>query len=413
MRTAINWTPIQEEYCDTGASFAELGRKYGVKRKTIATRAARHRWKALRLAGLDNEPASEPDPHQAAPPKNPLHATADLFTQAAQAEAPESAKDSAAQGGEAPDSAEDSAAQGDKAPDSAEEFAAQGDEASDSAEEFAAQGDKTPDSAKDSAAQGDEAPDSAEEFAAQGGEAPDSAEELAAQGDKAPDSAEEFAAQGDKAPDSAEEFAAQGDEAPDSAEEFAAQGDKTPESAKDSAAQGDEAPESAKDPAAQGDEAPDSAEELSAQGDKTPDSAEEFAAQGDKAPDSAEEFAAQGDEALARAYLWEAAAHMGHVLQRIFRDEDQFFRYLVKEKGGDGTALQECICQKADTKAIRDMANVLKTLTASVRDLSGAEPAEKTPAGGVILLGAAEEGESDRELLEEETADDHEELEPE
>ena len=231
MRTAINWTPIQEEYCDTGASFAELGRKYGVKRKTIATRAARHRWKALRLAGLDNEPASEPDPHQAAPPKNPLHATADLFTQAAQAEAP----------------------------------------------------------------------DSAEEFAAQGGEAPDSA----------------------------------------------------------------------KDPAA------------------------------------------QGDEALARAYLWEAAAHMGYVLQRIFRDEDQFFRYLVKEKGGDGTALQECICQKADTKAIRDMANVLKTLTASVRDLSGAEPAEKTPAGGVILLGAAEEGESDRELLEEETADDHEELEPE
>ena len=217
MRTAINWTPIQEEYCDTGASFAELGRKYGVKRKTIATRAARHRWKALRLAGLDNEPASEPDPHQAAPPKNPLHATADLFTQAAQAEA----------------------------------------------------------------------------------------------------------------------------------------------------------------------------------------------------PDSAEEFAAQGDEALARAYLWEAAAHMGQVLQRIFRDEDQFFRYLVKEKGGDGTALQECICQKADTKAIRDKANVLKTLTASVRDLSGAEPAEKTPAGGVILLGAAEEGESDRELLEEETADDHEELEPE
>ena len=104
---------------------------------------------------------------------------------------------------------------------------------------------------------------------------------------------------------------------------------------------------------------------------------------------------------------------MGYVLQRIFRDEDQFFRYLVKEKGGDGTALQECICQKADTKAIRDMANVLKTLTASVRDLSGAEPAEKTPAGGVILLGAAEEGESDRELLEEETADDHEELEPE
>ena len=231
MRTAINWTPIQEEYCDTGASFAELGRKYGVKRKTIATRAARHRWKALRLAGLDNEPASEPDPHQAAPPKNPLHATADLFTQAAQAEAPESAKDSAAQG--------------------------------------------------------------------------------------------------------------------------------------------DEAPDSAKDPAA------------------------------------------QGDEALARAYLWEAAAHMGYVLQRIFHDEDQFFRYLVKEKGGDGTALQECICQKADTKAIRDMANVLKTLTASVRDLSGAEPAEKTPAGGVILLGAAEEGESDRELLEEETADDHEELEPE
>lgn len=259
MRTAINWTPIQEEYCDTGASFAELGRKYGVKRKTIATRAARHRWKALRLAGLDNEPASEPDPHQAAPPKNPLHATADLFTQAAQAEAP------------------------------------------DSAEELAAQGDKTPESAKDSAAQGDKAPDSAEEFAAQG----------------------------------------------------------------------DEAPESAKDPAA------------------------------------------QGDEALARAYLWEAAAHMGYVLQRIFRDEDQFFRYLVKEKGGDGTALQECICQKADTKAIRDMANVLKTLTASVRDLSGAEPAEKTPAGGVILLGAAEEGESDRELLEEETADDHEELEPE
>ena len=231
MRTAINWTPIQEEYCDTGASFAELGRKYGVKRKTIATRAARHRWKALRLAGLDNEPASEPDPHQAAPPKNPLHATADLFTQAAQAEAP--------------------------------------------------------------------------------------------------------------------------------------------------------------------------------------DSAEEFAAQGDKAPESAKDSAAQGDEALARAYLWEAAAHMGQVLQRIFRDEDQFFRYLVKEKGGDGTALQECICQKADTKAIRDMANVLKTLTASVRDLSGAEPAEKTPAGGVILLGAAEEGESDRELLEEETADDHEELEPE
>ena len=301
MRTAINWTPIQEEYCDTGASFAELGRKYGVKRKTIATRAARHRWKALRLAGLDNEPASEPDPHQAAPPKNPLHATADLFTQAAQAEAP------------------------------------------------------------------------------------DSAEELAAQGDKAPDSAEEFAAQGDEAPDSAEEFAAQGDEAPDSAEEFAAQGDEAPESAKDSAAQGDEAP----------------------------DSAEEFAAQGGETPDSAEEFAAQGDEALARAYLWEAAAHMGYVLQRIFRDEDQFFRYLVKEKGGDGTALQECICQKADTKAIRDMANVLKTLTASVRDLSGAEPAEKTPAGGVILLGAAEEGESDRELLEEETADDHEELEPE
>ena len=208
MRTAINWTPIQEEYCDTGASFAELGRKYGVKRKTIATRAARHRWKALRLAGLDNEPASEPDPHQAAPPKNPLHATADLFTQAAQAEAPESAKDSAAQGDEAPDSAEELAAQGDKTPDSAKDSAAQGD--------------KTPESAEEFAAQGDEAPDSAEEFAAQGDEAPDSAEEFAAQGDKTPDSAKDSAAQGDEAPDSAEEFAAQGGEAPDSAEELAA-----------------------------------------------------------------------------------------------------------------------------------------------------------------------------------------------
>jgi len=96
---------------------------------------------------------------------------------------------------------------------------------------------------------------------------------------------------------------------------------------------------------------------------------------------------------------------MGRLLQRVFRDEEQFFRYLIKEKGGDGTELQERVCAKADTKAIRDMANVLKTLTSSVRDLRCAEAPEQT-AGGVVLLGAGEDGEADWEYGEEDDGDD-------
>lgn len=72
------------------------------------------------------------------------------------------------------------------------------------------------------------------------------------------------------------------------------------------------------------------------------------------------------------AALQEAADGMGHVINRVLKDAEQFNRHIVTIGTGAGASdAEERIYKKADARAIRDMAAAMKDLAVTVRNLYG------------------------------------------
>lgn len=94
--------------------------------------------------------------------------------------------------------------------------------------------------------------------------------------------------------------------------------------------------------------------------------------------------------------LQQAARQLIEAMQGALADEQQFYRYVY---GGKDRPPEQTVLEKADTKAIKEMAAALKEMTAVVRNLydlptpgetpPGAAAPKETPQGeyGVILLG--------------------------
>ena len=94
--------------------------------------------------------------------------------------------------------------------------------------------------------------------------------------------------------------------------------------------------------------------------------------------------------------LQQAARQLIEAMQGALADEQQFYRYVY---GGEDRPPEQTVLEKADTKAIKEMAAALKEMTAVVRNLydlptpgetpPGTAAPKETPQGeyGVILLG--------------------------
>lgn len=87
--------------------------------------------------------------------------------------------------------------------------------------------------------------------------------------------------------------------------------------------------------------------------------------------------------------LRRAADHLAAELERASRDEQQLYRYLVTEKNGTNTQQTvECLHQKADFKAAREMAAAMKELNGLLCELYGLNEApEQGEAIRVVLTG--------------------------
>ena len=90
--------------------------------------------------------------------------------------------------------------------------------------------------------------------------------------------------------------------------------------------------------------------------------------------------------------LQQASVRFTEMLQTVLQDEQQFYRYVYSAKSAESP--QEAVLHKADIKAIKEMASVLKEMTFVVRGLYGLEAApdasdrthrEETEHGIVIL----------------------------
>ncbi len=96
-----------------------------------------------------------------------------------------------------------------------------------------------------------------------------------------------------------------------------------------------------------------------------------------------EDNAAQAARACGKKRVAEMVRLMNSVsamtsrVERVMGDEDQFYRHLVSEPQYDraghwtGNRTEEKTFEKADTKAISDMAKAMRELTATVRNLWG------------------------------------------
>jgi CRISPR/Cas system-associated protein endoribonuclease Cas2 len=68
--------------------------------------------------------------------------------------------------------------------------------------------------------------------------------------------------------------------------------------------------------------------------------------------------------------LRSAADQMAGVINNVFKDSQQFNRHIITEGLGMGaTSVYERVYEKADAKAIRDLAGAIKDLTAAMRNL--------------------------------------------
>lgn len=81
---------------------------------------------------------------------------------------------------------------------------------------------------------------------------------------------------------------------------------------------------------------------------------------------------AQAREVAKLSKLRSAADQMAGVIDSVFKDSQQFNRHIITEGLGMGESrVSERIYEKADAKAIRDLAGAIKDLTAAMRNLYG------------------------------------------
>ena len=70
------------------------------------------------------------------------------------------------------------------------------------------------------------------------------------------------------------------------------------------------------------------------------------------------------------------------------KDKDQFRRYIVAEKKGEGE-LREMILEKYDVKSMLDVLKLLEGLVELRKELDGNTGGEDEEAGGLVILPAA------------------------
>jgi hypothetical protein len=78
---------------------------------------------------------------------------------------------------------------------------------------------------------------------------------------------------------------------------------------------------------------------------------------------------AQAREVKKLSRLRSAADQMAGVIDNVFKDTQQFNRHIVQTRDGDQWDAAERVYEKADAKAIKDLASAIKDLTAAMRNL--------------------------------------------